>query len=231
MTIFDLFEGLDRCAPGDGASLRRLLAGLSPEGTVLDAGAGRGADLADLAALVPRGRVVAVEAAEVFVAHIRKAHPAVRAVAGDMTEPPGGPFDAIWSGGAVYAMGVAAALAAWRRHLAPGGRVAFTDLCLRGEAAPPEVAAFFGAEGVPLRGEAGLIAEAAAAGYRVETTFWLPDTAWEAYYGPLERRIAALAPGADPETRALLDGFGAEIDLWRRHGASFGYLACRAVPA
>ena len=55
MTIFDLFEGLERCAPGDGASLRRLLAGLPEDGTVLDAGAGRGADLADLGSPVPRG--------------------------------------------------------------------------------------------------------------------------------------------------------------------------------
>ncbi len=231
MTIFDLFEGLVRCAPGDGASLRRAMAGLRPAAVVLDAGAGRGADLGDLAALVLQGRIVAVEAAEPFVAHLRRAHPAVQAVAGDMADPPGGPFDAVWSGGAIYTVGVTAALRAWARHLAPGGFVAFTDLCLKRDPAAPEVAAFFAAEGVPMRGAAALAAEVAAAGYRMEESFWLPDAAWEAYYGPLDRRIAALPPPKDAGMRALLEGFRAEIALWRLHGADYGYLCCRAVPA
>lgn len=223
-TIFDLFEGLDRAGPGDRASLDRALAGLPPDASVLDAGCGRGADLPGLLAHVPEGRVVAVDASPEFVAHVRAAFPRVRAEVADMTDPPGGPFDLIWSAGAVYNVGIGAALAAWRRNLAPGGRVAFSDLCLRRDKPDAAVRAFFDAEGVTLRGAAALAAEAGAAGYRIADAFWLSAAAWQEYYGPLEKRLDAL-PG-----NALAQSFRAEIALWRRHGGDFGYRMIVARP-
>ncbi|QYK40155.1 MAG: methyltransferase domain-containing protein [Paracoccaceae bacterium] len=242
MTIFDLFAGLDRCAPGDAASVARVCAGLAPGAAVLDAGCGRGGDLPAILAAVPGARVVAVDAAEPFVAHVASACPQVRAVCGDMADPPGGPFDLIWSGGAIYNLGVTPALRAWRAHLAPGGRVAFSDLVLRGDAAPfmgdpfaapgvaPELADFFAAEGVTLRGESALRAEVAAAGFRVVDTFWMPDSAWADYYLPLEPRLGAAEASRDLETRAMAAAFRHEIALWRQHGMTFGYLVCVAVP-
>lgn len=243
MTIYDLFDGLDRCAPGDAASVARACAGVAPGARVLDAGCGRGADLPALMAAVPGARIVAVDAAAPFVAHVRAAFPSVQAVCADMADPPGGPFDLIWSGGAIYNPGVTPALQGWRAHLAPGGRVAFSDLVLRGAAAPeggdilaaegvaPELADFFAAEGVTLRGEAALRAEVVAAGYRVLDTFWMPDSAWADYYLPLEPRLDAAARADDAEMRAMALAFRHEIDLWRRHGADYGYLVCVAVPA
>lgn len=44
MTVYDLFDGLDRCAPGDADSLRLACAGLAPTSQVLDAGCGTGAE-------------------------------------------------------------------------------------------------------------------------------------------------------------------------------------------
>jgi cyclopropane fatty-acyl-phospholipid synthase-like methyltransferase len=216
-TTFDLFEGLDRAGPGDRDSLDRALAGLAPDGAVLDAGCGRGADLPALLARVPQGRVVAVDTSPAFIAHVRAAFPGVRAEVADMADPPGGPFDAIWSAGAVYHLGVGTALAAWRAHLAPGGRVAFSDLCLTG-------AAFFAAEGVTLRDAAALEAEVRAAGYRIAEAFWLPPSAWAAYYLPLDRRLDALPENA--VTRSFRD----EIALWRAHGGDFGYRLVVAHP-
>jgi SAM-dependent methyltransferase len=243
MTIFDLFDGLARCAPGDAASVARACAGVAPGAAVLDAGCGRGADLPALRAAIPGARIVAVDAAAPFIAHVAAAFPGVQAVCGDMADPPGGPFDLIWSGGAVYNLGVTPALQGWRPHLAPGGRVAFSDLVLRGDTAPevgdifaaegvaPELADFFSAEGVSLRGEAALRAEVAAAGFRVVETFWMPDSAWSDYYLPLEPRLAVAEAARDPDTRAMALAFRHEIDLWRRHGADYGYLVCVAVPA
>ncbi|HMO07770.1 MAG TPA: class I SAM-dependent methyltransferase [Paracoccaceae bacterium] len=225
MDILALFDGLDRCAPGDAVSVARASAGVAEDAAVLDAGCGRGADLPALMAVAPRGRIVAVDVAAPFVAHVQAAFPGVRAVCGDMASPPGGPFDLIWSGGAIYALGVTAALRAWTGHLCPGGRVAFSDLVLRGDAPAPDVAAFFAAEGVALRGEAALRAEVAAAGFRVIDAFWMPGAAWEAYYRPLETRLTAAAAASDAaDTRTLVEGFRQEIDLWRRHGGDYGYL-------
>lgn len=243
MTIFDLFAGLDRCAPGDAASVARVCAGLAPGAAVLDAGCGRGGDLPAILAAVPGARVVAVDAAAPFVAHVARAFPQVTAVCGDMAAPPGGPFDLIWSGGAVYNLGVTRALRGWRGDLAPGGRVAFSDLVLRGDVRPgvgdplaapgvaPELADFFGSEGVALRDEASLRAEVAAAGYRVAETFWMPDRAWADYYLPLGPRLDLAEASRDPDARAVAAAFRHEIALWRRHGDSYGYLVCVGVPA
>ncbi|MCB6177018.1 class I SAM-dependent methyltransferase [Rhodobacter sp. Har01] len=228
MSIFRLFEGLDLCAPGDAASLMRACAGLAPDAEVLDAGCGRGADLPALLSLVPRGRVTAVDLSEAFIAHVRAHFPMVRAEVADMLDPPAGRYDLIWSGGAIYGPGIGPALRAWAPCLAAGGRVVFTDLVLRRPQVSPEVAAFFAEDGVALRDEAGLGAEIAAAGWRRTDGFWLPDTAWAAYYLPVEARLDALQD--DPEMAEVVASFRREIALWRRHGGEYGYLLAVAVP-
>ncbi len=40
-----------------------------------------------------------------------------------------GPFDLIWSAGALYFLGVTDGLTGWRAALAPGGAVAFSEPC------------------------------------------------------------------------------------------------------
>jgi SAM-dependent methyltransferase len=188
---------------------------------VLDAGCGTGADLAGLVAAVPQGRVVAIDTAEPFIAGIRARWPAQRAEVADMADPPGGPFDLIWAAGSIYNLGVGAALEAWRPHLAPGGRVAFSDLCWTRSARPAAVAAFFAAEGVVPVGPDDLVGGVRAAGWRVLAERWLGPEAWAAYYLPLEVRLDGFA--GNP---ALIAAFRTEIGLWRGQGASFG---CRLL--
>jgi SAM-dependent methyltransferase len=228
MTIHHLFHGLDRCAPGDADSLRLACAGLAPNARVLDAGCGTGADLPTLLALVPKGQVTAVDLAEPFIAAVRARYPMVRAEVADMTNPPVGPYDLIWSGGAIYGPGVAKALTAWRDKLAPFGRVVFTDLVLRTAKPSPEVRAFFVAEGVPMLDAAGLQAKVAAAGWHCQSCALLPDSAWAAYYEPLEQRLDAVAH--DPAMAEVVASFRSEIALWRQHGAEYGYALVVAVP-
>ena len=52
----------------------------------------------------------------------------------------------------------------------------------------------------------------------------LPDAAWEAYYTPMEARIAALRPTADTDLAKILDEAEAEIALWRNYRHQFGYV-------
>ena len=221
--ILRLFEGLTLCAPSDAAALGRVLAGLAPDAVVLDAGCGRGADIPALLAAVPRGRVVAVDLAEAFVAHVRASHPRAEAHHAEMMAPPGGPFDLIWSGGAVYGPGVAACLGAWRGHLAAGGRVAFTELCWAVADPSPEARAFWAAEYPDMGDVAALERLVAQAGYRLVHGEWLPPGAWAAYYAPIEARMDALAADPDPAMQAVMAAFRAEIALWRAHGAEYGY--------
>lgn len=192
---------------------------------MLDAGCGIGADVALLASALPGARITALDASPVFIAEVARRYPDVRAVAGDMRVPPPGPYDLIWSAGAVYHLGVGEALAAWRDALAPGGRVAFSDLCKRVEDLPEECAAFWASEGLVLRDAEALQTEVEAAGWRVLGADWVSTRGWAAYYEPLE---AALASFDNP---GLVAAFTAEIACWRQWGETFGYrlIVCEPV--
>ena len=229
--IFTLFEGLDRAGPGDRDSVAWAFgaARTRPDAVVLDAGCGPGADVAALLAHVPQGRVVAVDLHPGFVARVMR-HPGVRAEVADMADPPDGPFDLIWSAGSIYNLGVTEGLRAWRRHLAPGGRVVFSQIGWR--TAPCGAAQAFWAEEYPrMTDAAGIHDQVAAAGWRVLADRWLPWSAWSAYYTPLADRVAALGADADPDMRACLALFAREIAVWRAQGDDYGYLqvVCEVV--
>lgn len=227
MSLVDLFLRLDRAGPGDADSLRWALgvAETRADARILDAGCGTGADTGTLLAAVPQGRVAALDAAADFVAAVATRYPAVTALQGDMADPPAGPWDLIWSAGAVYNLGIGRALAAWRGVLAPGGCVAFSDLCWAGPARPQAVTDFFDAEGVAMRDAAALEAEVTAAGWRVLGARWIGRAGWARYYDPLE---AALAEERDGD---LVAAFRAEIALWQRWGESYDYRLLVVEPA
>jgi len=141
-----------------------------------------------------------------------------------MRVAPGGPFDLIWCAGALYFLGVEAGLTAWRNALVPGGWVAFTDAVWRTET-PSEEARTNWAEYLEMTDEAGVTAAVERAGYRVAGTRMLPEAAWEAYYGPIDARIAALrAEGPDTELAIVLAEAESEAACWRAHRDEFGYL-------
>ncbi len=232
--FFTVHSGLTREGPGDRESLDWALAqaGVARDARILDAGCGPGADIAGLLAQAPAGQVVAMEMHAPYAARVRAAFAGdgrVTVLEGDMARPPGR-FDLIWSAGAVYFLGVTAALDAWREHLAPGGAVAFSQIgwCV---ADPAPAAVAFWAEGYPeITDASGIAAQVAAAGYGIIAQRWLPRAAWAAYYDPLAERVAALRAGADADLVAALDAEQAEIDLWRTHGDDYGYLQIVARP-
>ncbi|MGY6412291.1 MAG: class I SAM-dependent methyltransferase [Alkalilacustris sp.] len=225
--FFAIHSDLAREGPGDRASLDRALAraGVRPDGTICDAGCGPGADIEGLLAHVPRGRVHAVDLHPPFIDAVRArfaTDPRVTAEVADMTRL-AGPFDLIWSAGAIYGPGIGPALTAFRAALAPGGHVAFSELCWLGPARPGPAAAFWAAEHPAMTDIAGLEAQIAAAGARTVHAVTLPPAASAAYYEPMEARLDALAPSA---TGALAEAIALhrhEIDIWRRFGDSFGH--------
>lgn len=221
--IHDLFAGLDRAGPGDRQSLEWALAraGLRPGARVLDAGCGTGADTGAL--LAAGARVTALDAAPAFIARLAERVPGAEAVVGDLRAPPRGPWDLIWSAGAVYTVGIAEALGAWRPLLAPGGRVAFSDLRWTTDTPPEGARAFWRAAGVTFGTAEALEAELAALGWRVLGARWVGRAGWQAYYAPLE---AAL-----PETGALAEALRAEIGAWRDWGDSYDYRLVVVEPA
>lgn len=230
--FFRLHDGLEREGPGSAEDVAwaAAIADVPRNARILDAGCGAGADVPALLAAAPEGHVVAVDSHEPFIERVRAAHadePRVSARTGDMLAPEG-PFDLIWSAGAVYFRGIAATLAGWRDALAPHGAVAFSEPCFFVESPSEDARAFW--DGYETLSEAELSRAVADAGYRTLGARRLSDEAWEAYYGPLDARVALLRPGADAALSATLDESEAEAAGWRAHRRETGYLLTVAVP-
>ncbi len=231
--FFQLHADLPREGPGEPADVAwaARIAGLKDDARICDAGCGPGADIAALRALSPRGRITALDAYDGFVQAARARlgdDPAVTLRTGDMAQIEG-PFDFIWCAGALYFLGVRKGLESWRKALAPGGAVAFSQVCWFTDS-PPEAARAGWSDYPDMTDEAGVLDAIGAAGYDCLATRRLSDAAWEAYYGPLDRRVAALAPGKNEAMRQVLEDARAEAALWRRHRDAFGYLLCVVRP-
>lgn len=235
--FFELHRDLPREAPGGREHTARALALAQPlpaAPRVLDIGCGPGAQTLDLAALLPSASIVAVDLHPPFVEETRRrarAHGVadrVEALVADMTALPfeDAGFDLLWCEGAAYVMGLPAALAAWRRLLRPGGRLALTEAAWL-VADPPEEARRFWHAGYPAMTDvAGCRAAVQRAGYELRGDFVLPASAWwDDYYAPLRARMHDLAAQRpdDPALARVLAEHREEIAMYERHGASYGY--------
>lgn len=234
----DLFRaahaGLPREAPGSPATTRLLLglAGPLPERPrIVDIGCGPGTATLLLAAETG-GTVTGIDMHGPFLDRLRERAAAeglterVRSLAAPMQDIPlpDGVADLVWAEGSAYLMGFDAALAAWRRLLAPGGVLVVTEA----EWTTPDPAsaarAFWDAGYPAMRTTGGNVTAAQDAGWTVAATYLLPDSDWAAYYDPLAARIATLR-AEHPGQGAALDEVDAGIGVRRTHGGDYGYTA------
>ncbi|MDX3533495.1 bifunctional class I SAM-dependent methyltransferase/N-acetyltransferase [Streptomyces sp. MB09-01] len=240
--FFALHHGLPRQAPGSDATTRHLLSlcGPLPERPrVLDLGCGPGRSALLLAAEAGGGagaEVTAVDLHAPFLEELRTAAAArglagrVRTVeadmgalhAGDSDGFADGSFDLVWAEGSAYILGFDAALARWKRLLAPGGTLVLTE-CQWTVPEPSAGARAFWDPHYALRTTAGNLAAAQAAGYRVLGVHHLPDSDWAEYYEPLAERVRTLSGAASPAMAAALAASREELDVRARHGHEYGY--------
>ncbi|NBE08519.1 class I SAM-dependent methyltransferase [Paragemmobacter ruber] len=228
-SFFTVHSDLPREGPGEAGDVAwaLALAGVPEGAAICDAGAGSGGDVAALLAL-PGARVLAIDSHPGFVAQMRARFAGEARVVVEeadmaaLARHPAGPFDLIWCAGALYFLGLEAGLARMAGALKPGGVLAFSEPCVFVDAPSKAAVGFW--EGYPARDAAGIGAAVAAAGYESLGARALGDAAWEAYYGPMEARIAALRPGADAALTAMLEVCAAEAALWRWVRGETGYL-------
>lgn len=231
--FIELYRRLDRQGPGLPGDVLWALdtLGLSGALAVCDAGCGTGADCATLARALPEARIEGVETMPAFVeaAQPRLADlPNATVRTGDMGALTG-PYDLIWSAGAIYFLGVTEGLRAWAPALAPGGVVAFSQGVLLGGDEPQAVRDFWAPEPGITSCE-GVLGQVAEAGYEVIDSKLLIAAPWAAYYDSLEAQIAALRPGASKAMGEVLDGAEREIALWRQARERIAYLLVLARP-
>lgn len=225
--FFELHRNLPREGPGEPADVAwaTRLAGVGPQAQIADVGCGPGADIDALIAAAPQGHVTALDKTPHFVEEARarwRGDGRVTILKADMAAIRNR-YDMIWCAGAVYFLGVTEALTAWRKVLLPGGAVAFSEVCWFGDKRS-ERARNLWMQYPDMTDEAGVAARIDAAGYEVLGTRWLSDAAWEAYFGPIDQRIAALRPHADDALTHVLDEATEEAACWRAHRDEFGYL-------
>ncbi|GAB3431038.1 hypothetical protein GCM10027436_04710 [Actinophytocola sediminis] len=232
IALLNLHHNLPRQSPGSDETTSRLLAlagALPPRPRILDLGCGPGRSSLVLAGATG-GQVIGLDLHQPYLDQLLDA--ADRRGVGDQvsvircsmdTLPfADSSFDLIWCEGAVYNIGFHAALAGWRRLLAPGGALVVTEIELTGPT-PSRATVEFWAERYPLRDSAANRELATAAGYTVEAHHPLPESDWwDEYYHPLLERLRGFdmtQPGADGAAAELL----AEVDLRRQHGADYDY--------
>jgi SAM-dependent methyltransferase len=233
---------LPREAPGSDEATRQALAmlpNLPAAPRILDVGCGPGAQTVVLAR-ESGGMVTAVDNHQPFLDDL--AHRAAQASVSERIRPLNAsmfdldfaePFDLIWSEGAIYIIGFERGLRQWRSLLKPGGFVAVTDLTWLKPNPPAEVAAFWQTECPELATIEENLARLMAAGYRALGHFVLPESAWwDSYYTPMAARIALLREqyGDNAEAQRALDAEQAEIDLYRRCAAWYGYVFYIGTP-
>jgi SAM-dependent methyltransferase len=135
-------------------------------------------------------------------------------------------LDAIWSEGAIYSMGFAAGVAAWRRFLKPGGILAVSEITWFTDDRPDEIERHWTAGYPEIDTASEKMAVLEAMGFAPIGYFTLPERCWrDAYYRPMEARFDAFLARHrhSPEARAVVEAERAEIALYEGYAAYYGY--------
>lgn len=141
-------------------------------------------------------------------------------------------FDAIWSEGAIYNIGFAAGIKAWRHFLKPGGILAVSELTwLTGER-PSELEQHWTREYPEVATASAKMAILEANGYSPLGYFPLSERCWlDNYYRPMQERFASFLSrnGHAEPARAIVEAEENEIALYERFSAffSYGYFVAR----
>ncbi len=238
-----LYGVLPRAAPGSDDATRTALSAL-PEGprrNVLDLGCGPGAQTLSLAAALPESHIVALDVLLPMVNEtLRRSLKAgvadrVFATVADMAAPPvaHGSQDLIWCEGAIYFLGVTAALRTWRPYLKTAGCVAFTEPVWLQSDPDEEIVRWWSREYPSITDATGVRQAILDAGYQVINSFVLAAEAWWAdYYRPMEARIPGFLDEypRDEVAQQIAAVAEEEISMFRRFNESFSYAFFVAYP-
>lgn len=141
-------------------------------------------------------------------------------------------YDAIWSEGAIYNMGFAAGVQAWRNFLKPNGILAVSELTWLTDQRPEELQNHWEREYPEVDTASGKMAVLERLGFSPIGYFPLSEYCWlDNYYRPMQQRFSGyLDRHKDSEAaREIVAAEENEISLYERHRAfvSYGYYIAR----
>jgi len=228
--FIELYSGLPREGPGSVDSLLRVLeiADTPPFGRILDAACGSGADTETLLRVLPGAEVVAVDQQEAFIEAAKARGLKAEISVGDMLWPQGA-FDLIWCAGAVYFTSLETALTAWRNHLRPGGKIAFSEIAWMREDISPAAKDFWAGAYPYMSRPDDLERRIEASGFRVLSAEPLGRAGWEGYYNALRENIARLQ-GTSEVMDEVIKETADEIAVYDAHFGDFDYVVFLVEP-
>jgi len=234
--LIDFHVDAERQGPGSPADFQfaARLAGLDAgEWNIIDIGCGTGASAIALARDF-NATVTAVDLFPQFLARLEQRASAlglsdrITTVKADMTDLPfpDAAFDVVWSEGASYNMGFAAAVAAWKRLLRPGGVVAISEITWLTSNRPAEIQDHWSEEYPEIDTAAAKIAILQENGLSLRGYFVLSESGWEEhYYQPMEQRLDDFLARHEGNSIAseIVEGESREIELFRTYRDHYGY--------
>ena len=238
--VTDLYKGLARLGPGSDASTRQALAlaeaaGLSSTAPlqIADLGCGTGAATWVLAQALA-GTITAIDQLPAFLNALEARRPgapllaSVETCAADFSilPVPQESLDLVWSEGAIYNLGFAAGLAAWRPFLKHRGFLAVSELTWLTDTRAEPLQAFWEKAYPEVATASAKLAILEQQGFRPVGYFPLPASCWlEGFYTPLEASLPAFLArqGASADAEALAQEVREEAALYRRYGDQVGY--------
>jgi SAM-dependent methyltransferase len=229
-----LFGGMEKLAPGGNVHTLNVLHLLPKQQfeVIVDAGCGTGRQTLALARELDT-LVNAIDRYQPFLNDlIRRAQSAqiadlIRVHCLDIQDIPSAfpHIDLLWSEGAAYNIGFANALTIWAGAIDRDGFAVVSELSWLREPAPTPVATFFSSCYPDMKSIDQNLVLAETAGYRVLTTYTLPQAAWiEDYYDVLEPRAQALVSHPDSSVRDLAIATLQEIEIFNCSENSYGYV-------
>ncbi|QDU76835.1 Demethylrebeccamycin-D-glucose O-methyltransferase [Bremerella volcania] len=234
--MFSFYEGLALKGPGSKASTLKalsMLGELPASPRVVDFGCGAGAASIAIAKAIDC-QITASDIHKPFLVevneHAQRAglSERIETLLADMADPPipNASVDLIWSEGAIYNIGFESGLKRWRRLLRPGGLIAVTELTWLTDHPPQPAVEFWEAEYPAISNVDANLKKMQSAGFEIIDHFTLPTEDWHNFYGPVEQRIASYREqhAENEVARAILDMQQTEVDLWKKHGDSYGYV-------
>lgn len=230
--FFTLHRDLPREGPGLPEDVHWALEQITPPKTICDAACGPGADTAVLAQACPQAQITGIDKQAHFIEDARQlCAPYGDRIAfeqGDMAQLPG-QYDLIWCAGALYFLGVTEGLQTWRKNMALGGAIAFSEPVLTSATGTAAERSFW--DGHVATDLAGIEARVQKAGYRTLASRRIVGDAWRAYYDPKQKRIDMLrGQSPDAELSRILDQAQTEIDTWRENQSDIAYQLLVVTP-
>jgi SAM-dependent methyltransferase len=235
--LLDLHQDGPRQGPGgeDETRLAIVLSGLK-EGInlkVADIGCGTGASTLVLASELD-AQVTAVDVLSGFLAVLEASASRagfadrITTLAASMDALPfvENHYDAIWSEGAIYTIGFAAGVAAWRKFLKPGGILAVSELTWLTDERPDELRRHWEEEYPEVNTASAKMAVLERCGYSPIGYFALPERCWlDNYYRPLRKRFGDFLErhGTSDTAKAIVAAEENEISLYERCKGFVGY--------